>query len=180
MSDDSLDDHMKRLAAVRPRLVSFARLHLRDPVQAEDAVQEALMAAIEKDATFKGESGYETWEFGILKYNILDAMRAQKRQGLWQPLEGETGDEALERQFQQNGRWREDMRPLGWGEPETVFEDEQAGVYAEALLDGLGFCQPHSRCLRLGEHDGGRCTQVQGGLASRHVDGGPATPPAAT
>jgi RNA polymerase sigma-70 factor (ECF subfamily) len=115
---------MQRLTAVRPRLVSFARLHLRDQAQAEDAVQEALMAAIEKDASFKAESGYETWVFGILKYKILDAMRAQKRQGLWQPLEDEAGDEALERQFQQNGRWREEMRPLGWGEPETVFENE--------------------------------------------------------
>ncbi|WP_338074008.1 sigma factor [Halomonas alimentaria] len=53
-------------AALRPRLLSFARMHLRDNALAEDAVQEALMAAIEKEASFAGRSGYETWVLGIV------------------------------------------------------------------------------------------------------------------
>jgi len=63
---------MRWLSAVRPRLVSFAWLHLRHSAQAEDAVQDVIEAAIEKDASFAGRSGYETWVFGILKYKILD------------------------------------------------------------------------------------------------------------
>lgn len=118
------DDRMQRLTAVRPRLLSFARLHLRDHALAEDAVQEALMAAIEKDASFAGRSGYETWVFGILKYKILDSLRALKRQGKWQPLEDETDDDAIDRQFQQNGRWRVEARPARWGDPEAAFENE--------------------------------------------------------
>lgn len=51
-------ERMHRLEAVRPRLVSFAQLQLRDAALAEDTVQEALAAAIDKDATFKRESGY--------------------------------------------------------------------------------------------------------------------------
>ncbi|WP_162899940.1 sigma factor [Halomonas sp. JS92-SW72] len=90
---------MERLTAVRPRLLSFARLHLRDNALAEDAVQEAIMAAIEKDASFAGRSGYETWVFGILKYKILDTMRHQKRQGRLQPLDDESDDDAIDRQF---------------------------------------------------------------------------------
>ncbi|SEL03397.1 sigma-70 family RNA polymerase sigma factor [Halomonas daqiaonensis] len=128
---------MQRLTDVRPRLLSFARLHLRHNAQAEDAVQETLMAAIEKDTSFAGRSGYETWVFGILKYKILDAMRAQKRQGIWQPLDDETGDEAIDRQFQQNGRWREEMRPMGWGEPETVFENERFWRVFDACMVAL-------------------------------------------
>jgi len=115
---------MERLVAARPRLLSFARLHLRDNALAEDAVQEAIMAAIEKDASFAGRSGYETWVFGILKYKILDTMRFQKQQGRLQPLDGESDDDAIDRQFQENGRWHEHARPENLGNPDKVFENE--------------------------------------------------------
>lgn len=128
---------MERLTAVRPRLLSFARLHLRDNALAEDAVQEALTAAIEKDASFAGRSGYETWVFGILKYKILDSLRAQKRQGKWQPLEDESDDDAIDRQFQQNGRWQDDARPASWGEPDTIFENEYFWQVFDACMIAL-------------------------------------------
>ncbi|MGJ7457625.1 sigma-70 family RNA polymerase sigma factor [Halomonas sp. RA08-2] len=125
---------MERLAAVRPRLLSFARLHLRDNALAEDAVQEALMAAIEKDASFAGRSGYETWVFGILKYKILDIMRFQKRQGRWQTLDDESDDDAIDRQFQQNGRWQVDARPESWGNPDKAFENEHFWQVFDACM----------------------------------------------
>ena len=128
---------MERLAAVRPRLLSFARLHLRDNALAEDAVQEAMMAAIEKDASFAGRSGYETWVFGILKYKILDVMRYQKRQGRLQPLEDESDDDAIDRQFQENGRWQEHARPASWGEPDRVFESERFWQVFDACMIAL-------------------------------------------
>ena len=125
---------MERLTAVRPRLLSFARLQLRDNTLAEDAVQEALMAAIEKDASFAGRSGYETWVFGILKYKILDLMRYQKRQGRLQPLDDESDDDAIDRQFQQNGRWQDDARPENWGNPDKVFENEHFWQIFDACM----------------------------------------------
>ncbi|MGR2739496.1 sigma-70 family RNA polymerase sigma factor [Billgrantia sp. Q4P2] len=139
VSDDSqhheqAQERMRRLAAVRPRLVSFARLHLRNNAAAEDAVQDALEAAIEKDASFSGRSGYETWVFGILKHKILDLMRAQKRHGQWQPLEDESDDDAIDRQFQQSGRWQRDARPSSWGEPEAVFENERFWQVFDACM----------------------------------------------
>ena len=134
---------MERLAAVRPRLLSFARLHLRDNALAEDAVQEAMMAAIEKDASFAGRSGYETWVFGILKYKILDVMRYQKRQGRLQPLEDESDDDAIDRQFQENGRWQEHARPASWGEPDRVFESERFWQVFDACMIALGSSSFH-------------------------------------
>ncbi|WP_183324290.1 sigma-70 family RNA polymerase sigma factor [Halomonas cerina] len=131
------EDRLQRLTAVRPRLVSFALMHLRDREQAEDAVQEALVSAMEKNDTFSERSGYETWVFGILKYKILDAMRAQKRQGKWQPLDGEQDDDAIDRQFQQNGRWQEDARPSSWGEPEATFENEYFWRVFDACMIAL-------------------------------------------
>lgn len=121
---EDTSERMQRLAAVRPRLVSFARLQLREPAMAEDAVQEALATAIEKDADFAGRSGYETWVFGILKYKILDALRTQRRQGRWQPFEDEGDDEAIDRQFQHSGRWQVAARPSDWGDPEATFANE--------------------------------------------------------
>ncbi|SFU44207.1 sigma-70 family RNA polymerase sigma factor [Halomonas korlensis] len=137
MTQDASEAHHRRLTEVRPRLVSFALMHLRDLSRAEDAVQEALAAALEKDGSFAGRSGYETWVFGILKYKILDAMRAQKRQGTWQPLEDEGDDEAIERQFQQNGRWQKDARPSSWGEPEAAFENEHFWRVFDACMIAL-------------------------------------------
>ncbi|WP_192034920.1 sigma-70 family RNA polymerase sigma factor [Halomonas sp. YLGW01] len=123
-STEETNARMQRLAAVRPRLVSFARLQLREPAMAEDAVQEALATAIEKDADFAGRSGYETWVFGILKYKILDALRTQRRQGKWQSFEGESDEDAIDRQFQQNGQWQAAARPSAWGDPEASFANE--------------------------------------------------------
>lgn len=131
------EDRLQRLTAVRPRLVSFALMHLRDRSQAEDAVQEAMMSAIEKNDSFAGRSGYETWVFGILKYKILDAMRVQKRHGRWQPLEDEDDDDAIDRQFQQNGRWQESARPSCWGEPEAAFETEHFWQVFDACMIAL-------------------------------------------
>ncbi|MDI5921452.1 sigma-70 family RNA polymerase sigma factor [Halomonas sp. LR5S13] len=131
------EDRLQRLTAVRPRLVSFALMHLRDRSQAEDAVQEAMMSAIEKNESFAGRSGYETWVFGILKYKILDAMRVQKRHGRWQPLEDEDDDDAIDRQFQQNGRWQESARPSSWGEPEAAFETEHFWQVFDACMIAL-------------------------------------------
>ncbi|MFW3614174.1 sigma-70 family RNA polymerase sigma factor [Billgrantia antri] len=141
-------ERMQRLAAVRPRLLSFARLHLRHNAAAEDAVQDALEAAIEKDASFSGRSGYETWVFGILKHKILDIMRAQKRQGLWQPLEDENDDDAIDRQFQQSGRWQKEARPSSWGEPEAVFENERFWQVFDACMIVLPDTQARVFSLR--------------------------------
>lgn len=119
------NERIQRLAAIRPRLVSFARLQLRDLAQAEDAVQEALAAALEKDESFSGRSGYETWVFGILKYKILDIFRSQRREALWHPLDDELDEEGVDRLFQQNGRWQEEAKPSSWGDPEAAFLSER-------------------------------------------------------
>ncbi|MBZ9539618.1 sigma-70 family RNA polymerase sigma factor [Modicisalibacter tunisiensis] len=118
-------DRQRRLAAVRPRLLAFARLQLRDASEAEDVVQEALIAAVEKDDCFEGKSGYETWVFGILKNKILDALRAQKRRGKWQSWDDDGVEEAIERQFQETGRWTKMARPRSWGDPESTLASER-------------------------------------------------------
>ncbi|CAM4324301.1 sigma-70 family RNA polymerase sigma factor [Vreelandella rituensis] len=130
-------ENQKRLEAVRPRLIAFARLHLRNATLAEDVVQEALLTAHEKANDFEGRSGYETWVFGILKYKILDGLRAQKRQGTWQPMNDDISDDLLDHLFQENGRWQPNARPSRWGEPDAVFENEHFWQVFDACMIAL-------------------------------------------
>ena len=124
-------------AQLRPRLVAFARLQLRDATAAEDAVQETLLTAFEKSATFEGRSEFETWVFGILKYKILDQLRQQRRQGTWQPLDQDLDDDTLDRLFQQDGHWQSAARPSHWGEPEYVLENQRFWQVFDACLIAL-------------------------------------------
>ncbi len=57
----------------------FARRHLRDAGLAEDAVQDALLAALVSFGTFHGNSTLRTWLFGILNHKIQDTYRREGR-----------------------------------------------------------------------------------------------------
>lgn len=72
----------QELSRFRPQLLSFAMRRLRNRDQAEDAVQETLLAALEGLERFGGGSSLGTWLTGILKHKIVDAMRASLREEL--------------------------------------------------------------------------------------------------
>lgn len=104
----------QRLERLRLRLLAFARLQLRFDDQAEDAVQEALLAALNKLDSFDGRSQFETWVFGILRYKILDIFRHQRRRANWMLIEEVLpSEEALDRQFKSSGFWESEARPQG-------------------------------------------------------------------
>lgn len=133
----TIDQATRHFSRLRPRLVAFARLHLRDASFAEDSVQEAMLTAFEKHASFEGRSEFETWVFGILKFKILDRLRQQRHQGTWQPLDQEMDDDTLDRLFQRNGHWQPAARPNHWGEPEHVLENERFWQVFDACLLAL-------------------------------------------
>ena len=63
----------------RDKMMRFALHRLRNPAQAEDAVQEALVAAIEGVAGYSCGSSTLTWLTGILKHKIVDCVRKSTR-----------------------------------------------------------------------------------------------------
>lgn len=65
----------EELARWRPQLLAFALRRMRNREQAEDAVQETLVAALEGLDRYAGESSLGTWLFGILKHKIVDGFR---------------------------------------------------------------------------------------------------------
>ncbi|MEW6590847.1 MAG: sigma-70 family RNA polymerase sigma factor [Pseudomonadota bacterium] len=99
-------------------LFRVARRQLHSDEQAEDAVQETLLAALSAQARFAGDASVRTWLTGILKHKIVDLIRRNVREvGL--PLDDD-GDEAIDLLFKQDGHWAEPVRP--WGNPHAELE----------------------------------------------------------
>lgn len=69
----------EEIGRYREQLLRFARVRLRNPAHAEDAVQDALVAAIGADRGFQGRAALGTWLTGILKHKIVDCVRRTAR-----------------------------------------------------------------------------------------------------
>jgi len=124
-------------------LYRFALARLRDPHQAEDVVQETLLAAIQSP-TFEGKSAARTWLTGILKHKIIDLMRKQVRE---QPVENLGDDSAygsdslpdepgMDEFFAGDDRHWAD-KPLRWGMPDGDLEQKQFLTILQNCLDRL-------------------------------------------
>jgi RNA polymerase sigma-70 factor, ECF subfamily len=63
----------------RTAMLRFAKRKVRDEMLAEDAVQDALMAAVAGAESFQGQSAPRTWLMGILNHKIQDIFRKETR-----------------------------------------------------------------------------------------------------
>ncbi|MDK9704758.1 MAG: sigma-70 family RNA polymerase sigma factor [Sulfuritalea sp.] len=132
-------DRQAELNALRPDLLRFARLQLRDAGAAEDAVQETLLAALTGSHGFESRSSYKTWLIAILRNKIIDIIRGQSREVAASALaDDEAGDDLLnESLFDRRGHWQPETRPGRWADPEASFEQQQFWAVFEACLDHL-------------------------------------------
>jgi RNA polymerase sigma-70 factor (ECF subfamily) len=104
-------------------LYRFALARLKDPHQAEDAVQETMLAAI-KNNSFQGDSAVRTWLTGILKHKIIDLQRKQLReQPVSDLVDMDNSDTSMDDFFDQSGHWLE--RPLAMHMPEDALQQNQ-------------------------------------------------------
>ena len=122
----------EQLETLRPYLLRYASLHLRNRDAAEDAVQETLLAALAAEAGFAGRSNLRTWATGILKHKIVDAIR---RAGRERPLEGEDGTEDFDALFDERGHWHE--HPEAWPDPDAALQEKQFLAALQRCLEGL-------------------------------------------
>lgn len=135
----TIDKEIHRfIEANRDDLVRFANLQLRDPSQAEDVVQEALLAATQGSEQFEGRSSLKTWVFSILKHKIIDAMRSGRRELLSTRLSGEREDSRdFDELFDARGFWATEHKPHRWTEPEDTLEQQQFWKIFELCIDHL-------------------------------------------
>ena len=132
INDADLDD-------IRRDMVRFAHLQLRNQALAEDAVQEALLAALDNAKGFAGRAAFKTWVFAILKNKIVDLIRRQSRTINISALsaEEESLDQAFEAQFKANAHWAPAARPSDWGDPEATLRQQQFWAVFDACLRHL-------------------------------------------
>jgi RNA polymerase sigma-70 factor (ECF subfamily) len=130
-----MSDSLNRdLAALRPQLLRFARLQLRSEAAAEDAVQEALLAALANAAGFAGEASLKTWVFSILRNKIVDEVRRRVRNAEVQ-LDTDIEDSDFEELFDASGHWAEP--PSSWGNPAAALEQKRFWTVFEICLDNV-------------------------------------------
>lgn len=122
------------LTEIRPRLLGFARLQLRSAAAAEDAVQDALLAAMEGAAKFSGASSFQTWVFSILKHKIIDELRRSSRSPADVDAEAAL-DEAVCGLFDERDHWAE--MPPAWGNPHASLEQKRFWEVMDACLTNL-------------------------------------------
>lgn len=132
------DPRFAEIESHRPYLLRYALAQLRDGQLAEEAVQEALLAALESLGTFGGKSTLRTWLTSILRYKVIDVQRraATERAHLVHGEgDAEDGQAWLDSLFDDTGHWREP--PLAWSDPEAAFEQRRFWETLEVCLAGL-------------------------------------------
>lgn len=131
----SLQELHYQLESMRPLLLRFAMLQLRNETQAEDAVQEALLAVLERPDSFAGKSSLRTYVTGILKYKIIDSLRTAGKEKQLPQSEDDTEADLIDSLFNANGHTLEAAR--AWGEPESTLQQKDFFRVLEVCLEKL-------------------------------------------
>ncbi len=127
-------DFPRQIEALRPVLLKYARLQLRNPAWAEDAVSDTVLAALEKPQAFAGASQLKTWLIGILKHKLVDQIRKNSRE-LSTTATNEDGEDLDDLLFAADGHWRETQHD--WGNPEDTLRQLDFMRVLEACVEKL-------------------------------------------
>lgn len=133
-ADTALPDYYRQIEALRPALLKYARLQLRNPAWADDAVSDTLLAALEKPQAFAGQSQLKTWLIGILKHKLVDQIRKNSRE-LSTTAGSDDGEDLDELLFSADGHWRETQHD--WGNPEDALRQVDFMRVLEACVEKL-------------------------------------------
>lgn len=123
------------LEALRPSLLRFAALQLRNESLAEDVVQDALIAVLEKPGRFGGRSSLRTYVTGILKFKIIDMLRSTARERPLDAGDGRSEADTIDALFRADGHVVE--TPRQWGDPEETLAQKDFFRVLEICLEKL-------------------------------------------
>jgi RNA polymerase sigma-70 factor (ECF subfamily) len=159
-------DFRKQVEDLRPYLLRYASLQLRDGAAAEDAVQETLLAALAGEAGFAGRANLRTWLTGILKHKIVDTIRRQSRERPASDLGTADEEDEFDALFDKRGHWQE--APDAWEQPEQALTQRQFLAALEACLKALP--ERTARVFMMREHLGLETSEIckELGITSTH------------
>ena len=113
--------------AMSQRLATFARRFVRDPGEAEDIAQEALMRAKENLHSLRSADRAEAWLFRICRHAAIDHARARRvRRAVWAPMPADGGLPPV-------------LEPVEWSAPPPVRLDLRALPSHQRLLVSLHY-----------------------------------------
>ena len=131
----SLEINPALLEEMRVPLYKYARLHLSHHEDAEDCVQEVMLAFWDKPTQFEGRATLKTYLFGILKNKVADRLRLRYRN---QPMSSEGGvNDDFDVWFDERGKWQAQEDVATWGEPEGDLQTRQFLEVLDICLDKL-------------------------------------------
>lgn len=134
------DEFSAKLASLRPAMMKFARIQLRDESLSEDIVQEALSAAVGKRGQYREGAALGTWVMSILKNKIIDYYRS-RRETVSLDHSGQAAliDSRYRACFDEEGHWRSESSPAQWqGNPtEENLERQEFFEILEKCLENL-------------------------------------------
>lgn len=123
----------------RSYMLRFATAKLRDTDQAEEVVQEALLAALDGIDSFSGQSALRTWLTSILKFKIIDFQRRviSERARFTSPSEEDVSADAdwVDKMFDDTGHWQPSL--AAWANPDGALEQKQFFEVFERCMDKL-------------------------------------------
>lgn len=125
----------RQLETLRPVLLRFAVLQLRDQALAEDVVQDALIAVLEHPDRFAGQSSLRTYVTGIMKHKIIDTIRASQRLRQIETRDDQSEDDVIDALFKADGHTH--AMPRQWGDPDATLEQKDFFRVMETCLEKL-------------------------------------------
>ena len=133
------DSRFAEIESHRGYLIRYALSQLRDQQLAEEAVQEALLAALESIGGFDGRSTLRTWLTSILRFKVIDLQRRltaeRARVDIHEENLVDEHESWLDEMFDETGHWR--TPPQTWNDPEAAFEQRRFWEVMESCLGGL-------------------------------------------
>ncbi|WP_041741351.1 sigma-70 family RNA polymerase sigma factor [Collimonas fungivorans] len=126
-----------QLETLRPQLIRFAALQLRNDALAEDAVSETILAVLEHPDRFQEQSSFKTYVIGILKHKLLDQLRRGKREVQLNIDEDADRSDAdmIDALFTSKGHAVE--AAPSWGNPDQALERKEFFDILQLCIDKL-------------------------------------------
>lgn len=107
----------------RKPMLRFAKLHLRIHEEAEDAVQDALAAALQLDPAKLSSVDPRSYLFGILRHKVMDRLRRLYRLEI--AYSDAFEDELDSVLFDEHHHWLSNVAPKPWKHPEQQLMTDQ-------------------------------------------------------
>jgi RNA polymerase sigma-70 factor (ECF subfamily) len=130
-------------------LYRFAMVRVKDPVIAEDLVQETFLAALRGRENFQGRSSLKSWLVAILKHKIVDHIRKSVKEKVIENFDSLA--DQVEPDFDDRGKWN--FRPQNWTvNPVKLYQQKE---FMDILYQCLArLRRRHAEIFMLREIDG--------------------------